>query len=1080
MKRHVLSLICVSFLSVSAPPGVANAAPAPLLSATQDGGTVSPSSGTSAAATVTLITGDNVTVDGRGRGVTIQRGEGREKISFAVDRSAGRLRVVPSDAAPALDAGTLDRDLFDVTGLIAAGYARTDRLPLIVTYRDEAAEKSLRSAATGAATVVRDLPLVNGLAIRAGSEERAAFWLELSALTRGGRSARVWLDRLTMPLLVSSVKQVGAPTTWERGHTGAGVKVAVLDSGIDTTHPDLEGKVSLRANFTEASDGRDLTGHGTHVAATVAGAGQVKGVAPGAVLLDGKVCDIDGCPTSSVLAGMQWSADNGAKVINLSLGSPDREGLDLLEQAVQLLSDRHGVLVVAAAGNGYGARTLSSPASADAALAVGAVNRSDGMVEFSSRGPRVGDSALKPEITAPGTDIVAARSRDSGGDGLYVPKSGTSMAAPHVAGAAAILAGQHPDWDGRKLKAALMAAATPSPDAEVFAQGAGRLDVARATTQSLTSDPAAVSFGLQLWPNGDRPVKQPITYRNDGAEPVTLALAIEHDAHAVFTVTPSSLVVPPGGVAEAVVTADVSRLATDRPGGAYLSAGGDRARISTPLGIEKESEKYPLTIKYVDRAGQPGTGSTQLRRLDDPAQRSRFVNINAVGSEATVRLAKGVWELRSVVREGEHSAYLVHPALEVRQAGAVVMDARMARPVEVILPAAAEPQWVSVNYGGPLTRNDAAAGELIAERPDQISTAQLGTNPFPDETVTRVDGLWTGSDGLYRLAWSHRGGMVTGFRKNVERRHLATVRADYAAQTPGTHGIWIGEAQLPDLRLEGYPLSTPVSLPAAHTLHVNSDGDMRWRKHFTEIVSGGKAQVSFEDRESRFEPGRHYVERWNRGVFAPVLAQDEREETASAWREGDTMTIEGAPLGDSAGRTGRATYTTVRTALHRNGALVGESPSSHASFDVPKDESSYRLVMESEHRQPAALSSRTSTAWTFRSAGAGETARRLPLSIVRFKPPLDSSNTAPSGRPYLIPVSVERLAGSDAGPPRSLELHVSFDDGANWARAEAVGGVMKVRHPARDGFVSLRARATDTRGNTVEQTIIRAYRTLAR
>jgi hypothetical protein len=125
------------------------------------------------AATVTLITGDKVTVDGRDRGVMIQRGEGREKISFAVDRSEGRLRVVPSDAAPGLDAGTLDRDLFDVTGLIAAGYAKTGQLPLIVTYRDEAAEKSVRSAATDTATVARDLPMVNGLAVRADSEERA-------------------------------------------------------------------------------------------------------------------------------------------------------------------------------------------------------------------------------------------------------------------------------------------------------------------------------------------------------------------------------------------------------------------------------------------------------------------------------------------------------------------------------------------------------------------------------------------------------------------------------------------------------------------------------------------------------------------------------------------------------------------------------------------------------------------------------------------------------------------------------------------------------------------------------------------
>uniref|UniRef100_UPI003F492176 S8 family serine peptidase n=1 Tax=Nonomuraea bangladeshensis TaxID=404385 RepID=UPI003F492176 len=1066
MTRTVLSAICAFVLVAGASPAMAHVTPE----------SHTPSAG--ATVSVTLITGDTVMVDGGGHAVEIQRGEGRENISFAVDRSGGALRVIPSDAAPAVEDGTLDRDLFDVTGLITAGYTKTGRLPLIVTYRDEAAAKRARSAVADAATVVRDLPVVNGLTVRADDEERTALWRELSALTRGRQAVRVWLDRLATPSLVNSVKQIGAPAAWEGGHTGAGVKVAVLDSGVDATHPDLEGKVTIRANFTEDADGRDLTGHGTHVAATIAGNGQTKGVAPGAVLLDGKVC-ADGCPTSSILAGMQWAVDNGAKVINLSLGSPDSQGLDLLEQAVQSLSERHGVLVVAAAGNGYGARTLSSPASADAALAVGAVDRSDGMAEFSSRGPRVGDSAVKPEITAPGTDIVAARGKDSGGDGLYVSRSGTSMAAPHVAGAAAILAGRHPDWDGRKLKATLMGAAAPSPDAEVFAQGAGRLDVARAVKQSLTGEPPAVSFGLRPWPNGDRPVTQPITYRNDGTAPVTLGLAVEHDAHAVFTVNPSSLVVPPGGVAQAVVTADVSALATDRPVGAYLTADGDGARISTPLGIERESEKYPLTIKYVDRTGQPGTGSTQLRRLDDPAQRSRSITVEGLGSELTVRLAKGVWEVRTHVRESDHTAYLVHPALVVTQADTLVMDARKARPVDVVLPDTAEPQWVSVNYGGPLTRNDAFFGELIADRPERISTGQMGHNPFPEEAVTRVDGLWKGDKGFYRLAWSQRGEMVTGFRRNVEQRELATIRSNYGAHVPGARGIWSGEAQLPDLHVEAYPLSVGVPLPSDHTLQVNADSDMRWRMSFTEISPDEKTQVSFRDRETRFEPGRHYVQHWNQGVFAPVLSQEEGEE-ASAWREGDTMTIDGAPLGDSAGRIGNARHVMVRTALHRNGSLVGESPTARASFDVPEGEASYRWVMESEHGNPAALSLRTSTAWTFRSARTKGPARRLPLSIVRFKPPLDSSNTAPSGQPYLIPVSVERLAGSDASPLRSLDVHVSYDDGAHWVRADVASGVLKADHPARDGFVSLRADATDIHGNRVEQTIIRAYRILSR
>ncbi|WP_406311854.1 hypothetical protein OHA77_24570 [Streptosporangium sp. NBC_01639] len=108
-----------------------------------------------------------------------------------------------------------------MTTLIAAGYDKADLLSLVVTYRNQPAEKRLRSAAANAATVVQDLPLVNGLAVRAGGEQRAAFWRELSALTRSAQVPQVWLDWLNKPLLVDSIKQVGAPAAWDRGHTWA-------------------------------------------------------------------------------------------------------------------------------------------------------------------------------------------------------------------------------------------------------------------------------------------------------------------------------------------------------------------------------------------------------------------------------------------------------------------------------------------------------------------------------------------------------------------------------------------------------------------------------------------------------------------------------------------------------------------------------------------------------------------------------------------------------------------------------------------------------------------------------------------
>ena len=279
------------------------------------------------------------------------------------------------------------------------------------------------------------------------------------------------------------------------------------------------------------------------MASTIAGSGaasggKYRGVAPDATLLDGKVCEDNGCADSAILAGMQWAAvEKQAAVVNLSLGGSDTPEVDPLEEAVQTLTAQTGTLFVIAAGNDGTDGSVGSPGTADAALAVGAVDRDDELADFSSRGPRVGDDALKPDITAPGVDIVAARSADGDiGDPVgeqYVTLSGTSMATPHVAGSAALLAQQHPGWRAGQLKATLMAAAKPHPDQTAYQQGAGRVDVARAITQQVTSDPVSVSFGRALWPHGDdTPITRTVTWRNGGPAPVTLDLTVEGAARA--------------------------------------------------------------------------------------------------------------------------------------------------------------------------------------------------------------------------------------------------------------------------------------------------------------------------------------------------------------------------------------------------------------------------------------------------------------------------------------------------------------------------------------------------------------------
>jgi subtilisin family serine protease len=262
----------------------------------------------------------------------------------------------------------------------------------------------------------RELTSINAVAVAA--DKTGATW---DALTGGpGRRTTaaevptVWLDGKVRSTLDRSAAQIGAPAAWQAGFSGAGVTVAVLDSGVDQTHPDLTGREIAERNFSEAPDNVDRFGHGTHVASIVAGtSAKYHGIASGASILDGKVLDDDGYGTfSGIVAAMEWAAQQGADIVNMSFGSTDRPGTDPVEQTVESLSAEYGTLFVVAAGNRspFDA-TVGSPGTAPSALTVGAVDRDDTLADFSLTGP-LPDGAIKPDITAPGVGIVAAKAAD--------------------------------------------------------------------------------------------------------------------------------------------------------------------------------------------------------------------------------------------------------------------------------------------------------------------------------------------------------------------------------------------------------------------------------------------------------------------------------------------------------------------------------------------------------------------------------------------------------------------------------------------------------------------------------------------
>jgi hypothetical protein len=890
----------------------------------------------------------------------------------------------------------------------------------------------------------------------------------------------------------------------------------VVDTGIDSTHPDLAGRVVAAQDFTDDGDNLDHVGHGTHVASTIAGSGaasngRYKGVAPDAKLYAAKVCVLEGCPESAILAGMQWSAaDQHAKVVNMSLGGPDTPETDPLEQGIQTLTAQYGTLFVVAAGNaGFGGDgTVSSPATADDALAVGAVTKTEELAEFSSRGPRRGDFAIKPEITAPGVDITAARGKDGifGNPGdLYTTLSGTSMATPHVAGSAAILAQQHPDWSPAQLKAALMAAAKPSPTIGVYAQGAGRVDIGRAVHQAVTSTPVSLSFGQQEWPHtDDQPVTRTVSYHNYGSSPLILNLALHTSGPdgkptpaGLFTVSATTLTVPAGGDASATVTADTRTGGADGLLGGELTATAGEVTVQTPVAVIREVESYDVTLVHLDRAGKPSTTyDTLLLRLD---QNGDFDASDPTTNTVKLRVPKGRYLLASLLFGGDqtHPEYslLVQPVLDVSKAQTITLDARRAKPVSAKIPRPDATQVVA-NLGFSQQVGDFGFSALLVGHTfDGFNSAQIGPSDAAPGFVANISGQWaqvkpdgtlTDSPYAYLLAWFQSGRMYTGFQRTVAAKDLATVRVDMAAEATGVTGLKVSFASLPGgLAAGGFAVGFPSDLPSKRTEYYNTDGGVQWTSIFNQEVPSTDPDDPFPfdisyalSAPTNYQAGHSYHETWNQGVFGPVLPP---RPSPDLWltRRGDTLLVDVPIYGDSAGREGGSNLDSAKLTLYKDGTKLDEKPDPFAFFTLPPEPGSYRLELSYGRGAPFTLSTKVNVAWTFKSAHASDDQPvALPVSVLRFLPDLDLRNTAENE--CVIPVLVARQPGAAAGHTDKLTVQVSYDDGAHWSPTLLIrlgnGGIALAKHPQGHGFVSLRGTASDNTGNTVEQTIIRAYR----
>jgi subtilisin family serine protease len=1045
---------------------------------------------------VTLLTGDVVrvrTVQGRPPLVSADPGPGRQGVPLIRDiRPDGTVRVIPVDVGR-LIGKKIDPALFNVTTLIKEGDDDASRptLPLIVQGGD-AKGSSLKA--------------VHATAVRQPKNRRA------SALTASGTLAagvtHIWLDRkVKATALDRDLEQIGAPAAWKAGATGKGVDVAVLDTGIDAGHPDLQGKIVEQQNFaTDSTDTVDHYGHGTHVAATIAGTGTAahgerKGVAPDARLLIGKVLDNYGDGyESDVIKGMEWAASK-AKIVNMSLGGfadntadPDS---DPVAKAADDLTAQYGTLFVVAAGNdGPDRDTVSSPGVAPAALTVGAVDAEDRPADFSSRG----GSLLKPEIAAPGVATISARAAGTTlgtpVDANYTAASGTSMATPHVAGAAADLLQKHPDWTPARLKAALTSTTDPVAGG-VQRVGAGRLDVGAAVAATVTADDSGVAFG-RIAHGSTQTVTKKLSWTNTGSSPVTLRLSAaftDHAGHDPGAVrVPASVTVPAGGSASATLTLDPSRLSTagDYTGAVTAQAGG--VTLRTALGAFAEPETHTLTLKATPYPGTPDGNAfpyVGVLNLDDPNTFRAVPDFDASGV-ATVPLAAGRyvvlgWIDSYATKWDVYRTTLVGSSeVDLDRDATLALDASKSEPVKIAAPGAPKMSDVMIDtergtadgiwslgvianastitpsvYSTPIdaprtgTFDVYVGGRALSDDGTKVYDLlhnigsrvpeKIDYTADPDE-MARVDERFHARGGdTSALVFQKRYGVTpAGFlATEVEGRFAAgSARTDYVTATPGVR--WLGEAGQQKGEDLGWTVQEAVRKYSAGS--VSAEEWIRQPIRPGPYSATGEAFSGCAPRPVTRAPGNVHVEL--------VVLQDRID--------GFDCTVD--LIDPQIDQTMK---------LYAGGSLAGTASRSYGDFTVPRAADTYRLVYDVDASKLTPVSTKTSTTWTFRSK-PGET--RVPLLTVDYALPLDLLNH-PSGDTATF--TVARVKGAATATATGLKLWTSLDDGKTWTSAAVTGTngkyTAKLPQVTKSQAVSLRVQATDNGGGMIDQTIIRAY-----
>jgi hypothetical protein len=566
-----------------------------------------------------------------------------------------------------------------------------------------------------------------------------------------------------------------------------------------------------------------------------------------------------------------------------------------------------------------------------------------------------------------------------------------------------------------------------------------------------------------------------------------------------------------GGTAPDGLLAGISRISL---------AGVGPARTGGTAGHSPPGRLYTLTVRGIDRRGQPVTGSfADVMSVDNVnnflAEQSYYRGVLKYSVPA------GNYDIASFITtqeaDGTSDDSLVNASqVSVRHNTTVVLDARKATRFQVATPRPSSPVTAQLQ----LQRNDASgvpfttdfvtfgATRLYAAPTAPVTEGQLYF--YPSERLGDASG---GTDNyLYDMEFPYVGSIPRSLAETVTTSQLATIHASYHSPYPGRAEFESRSATMPWQASMTFAAST-LAAPLARTEYVLPVPGLLW---FHDVVIDEQDFFGFtQDTVHPYQAGQNLSDDWTSQPSPPGLEQETAAgETCPVCRSGDTLSLQLMPFTDAAGHYQLPDPTvSSQLSLYQDGTLTGQAASTFAQFPMSPSPASYRLVLDQSRQAPWwPTTTQTDTTWTWNSqerppdqlppgwtcptgGGGGRTPSAAtlsaattgcsfePLLFVGYQTGAGADDVVPAGSQATVGLSVGHQEGAAATPITDVTAQVSFDDGSTWTTVtptQTAAGQYQISYPQpaldqTSGFASLRVTATDAAGNSIDQTITRAY-----